>query len=150
MSVIDHITVDPQWKIGIIHSLFYEADMDRLVQSAEDALAAAGIPLKHISIHPAAGSFEVPLIGSALAKKGNIHGLIGLGIVVQGETDHARLIAESAARGIMRVQLETQVPFAFEILAVRSLKDARSRLQKGEEAAWSVLHSLAQLRLIRS
>lgn len=137
---------DPAWRIGIVASSFYKEEMDQLIDGAGEALAAAGVPRENISVHHAPGSFEVPLIGRALAAKGTVDALIGLGIVVEGETHHARLLAEQSARGIMDVQVRYGLPFAFEILYVKTIEQARERLQKGEEAAYAVLHSLVELK----
>jgi 6,7-dimethyl-8-ribityllumazine synthase len=142
--------VDPQWKIGIVHTLYHAADIAPLRQSAKDALIAAGISEHHIFEYAAPGAFEVPLIGAALAKKGGIDALIGLGIIVQGDTFHADHLAREVTRGMMDVQTTLQIPFAYEILHVRTLADAQARANKGEEAALAVLHSLAELRRIRS
>ena len=75
--------------------------------------------------------------------------MIGLGIIVEGETHHGALLAAETARGIMDTQLRFSIPFAFEILYVKSLEQARKRADKGAEAAYSALHSLAELHRIR-
>jgi 6,7-dimethyl-8-ribityllumazine synthase len=142
-------SVDLAWKIGIVASSFYKEEMDTLTAGAVAALTDAGIKPGNITVYPAAGSFEVPLIGAALAKAKKVDALIGLGIIVEGETHHARLLADTAAKGIMDVQIAYGLPFAFEILYVDSLTLAQSRLDKGEEAAYAVLHSLAELKQIR-
>ena len=123
--------------------------MEQLIGSARKTLEAAGIPAHNISVHRAAGSFEVPLIGQELADTGSVDALIGLGIIVEGETHHAALLAEQATRGMMDVQLEYGIPFAFEILYVDDIAQAQERVNKGEEAAYAVLHSLAELKRIR-
>ncbi|PIR48909.1 6,7-dimethyl-8-ribityllumazine synthase [Candidatus Peregrinibacteria bacterium CG10_big_fil_rev_8_21_14_0_10_55_24] len=138
--------VDPAWRIGIIHSLFYKEEVDALVDSARSELLSAGIPEENITLYCAAGSFEIPLIGSALAKQRSVDALIGLGVIVEGETHHARCIAEAVARGMMDVQVRTLVPFVFEVLYVATIAQARERLQKGKEAACAALHSLAELK----
>jgi 6,7-dimethyl-8-ribityllumazine synthase len=50
------------------------------------------------------------------------------------------------------VQLTYHIPFAFEVLYVKNLKQAQARAgakgNKGEEAAKAVLHALASLRNI--
>jgi 6,7-dimethyl-8-ribityllumazine synthase len=121
-----------------------------MMKGAVKVLREVGISKEKISFHPVPGSFEVPLVGSALAKEGSVDALIGLGIIVEGKTHHARLVAENTARGIMDVQTKYQVPFAFEVIYVDSLELAQERLHKGEEAALSVLHSLAQLSRLQS
>ncbi|MBU2213746.1 6,7-dimethyl-8-ribityllumazine synthase [Patescibacteria group bacterium] len=143
--------LDPSWRIGIIHSSFYKEDVQTMIASAKQSLIEAGIYEQGIQVHPVAGCFEIPLIGSALAEKGEVDALMGLGIVVQGETQHAQAIVEQAAKGMMEVQTRFRIPFAFEVLHVNSLEDAKARCEsKGKEAAVAVVHSLAELRLLRS
>jgi 6,7-dimethyl-8-ribityllumazine synthase len=148
------IDIDPSWRIGIVHSSFYKEEMESMVTSAREALLAAGIPESQILTFEAAGSWEVPLLGRALAESRKVDGLIGLGVIVEGETRHAALLAAEAARAIMDVQIHYELPFAFEILHVPSIELARARAMgkgnKGEEAAHAVLHSLSELKRIRS
>ena len=142
--------IDPCWKIGVVRSSFYKEEMEEMTQIAKEALTAAGILASNVSVHDAAGSFEVPLVGRMLAHEKTVDALIGLGIIVEGDTHHARLLADAAARGMMDVQLRYGMPFAFEILYVDDIALARERLEKGKEAAYAALHSLVELKRIRS
>lgn len=137
--------VDPAWRVGIVASSFYAEQMNTLVDGAVDTLRSAGLTTDRVQRYDVAGSFEVPLVGAALAEAGQVDALIGLGIIVEGQTHHARLLAEQAARGIMDVQLQYRLPFAFEILYVPDTDVLAERMDKGVEAARSVLHSLALL-----
>jgi 6,7-dimethyl-8-ribityllumazine synthase len=137
---------DPSWRVAIVASSFYAEEMDALIEGAKRTLAEAGIDPKNVTVHSAPGSFEVPLIGAAIAEKKVADAIIGLGIIVEGETHHADLLARESARGIMDVQLKYHIPFAFEILYVDSLALARKRLDKGTEAALAVLSTLVVLR----
>lgn len=145
---------DPSWRVGIVYSSFYTEEVESMVRAARETLQKAGMSPVRITEHPTAGSFEVPLIGKALADARSVDALIGLGIIVEGETHHADLLAQSAARGVMDVQVASGIPFAFDILYVDTLEQARARAtgphNKGEEAAYAVLHSLAELKRIRS
>lgn len=141
--------VKSDWKIGIVHSSFYKEDVMKMVDSAKAELVQSGIDSNNISVHEVAGCFEIPLIGSALVDKCQVDALMGLGIIVQGETQHAQEIAKQVARGMMNVQVNHQIPFAFEVLHVDTLEDAQARLElKGKEAAIAVLSSLAILNSI--
>jgi len=140
----------PAWRVGIVYSSFYTKEINHMLKGAIDTLKVVGMEEKNIRQYPVPGSFEIPLVGAALAKEGSIDALIGLGIIIEGETHHARLIAENAARGMMDVQTKYGIPFANEVLYVDSIVLARERLHKGEEAAISVLHSLAQLASLQS
>lgn len=141
---------NPAWRIGIIHSSYYKEEIDALVRSARSALLAQGIPASHIKEYPVYGSFEIPLIGKALAHSKEVDALIGIGVIVEGDTHHARLLADQTTRGMMDVQLQHGIPFAFEVLYVDSLEQVQPRRDKGGEAALAVLHSLALLEKIRS
>ena len=143
-------TINPEWKVGVVASSFYKEEVDSMVNLAKSTLVDAGLQEQNISIHAAAGSFEIPLIGRALAEENQVDALIGLGIIVEGETEHARLLAEQTAQGIMDVQVRFGVPFAFEVLYVDDLELAQERAGKGKEAALAVLHSLGQLATISS
>lgn len=143
--------VSPEWKVGIIYSSFYPQEVGSLLAEAQKTLLSAGLKKSNIYSYIVPGSFEIPLLGSVLAKKKKADALIGLGIIVQGETKHADLIARETARGIMEVQLTYNIPFAFEVLYVKNIQQARERSfeknNKGREAAVSVLHTLSQLSL---
>lgn len=129
----------PRWRIGIVYSSFYPEVIDAMRESAVTELQKSGVPEKNISLHKAPGSFEIPLIGRNLAEGQSVDALIALGIVVQGETHHAEILARESARGCMEVQLRYGIPFAYEILHVHSLEDAQKRSEKGAEAARAAL-----------
>ena len=144
------IHINQEWRVGIVAATFYKEEIDALIASAKSFLVQAGLPEANITVHHVPGSFEIPLIGSALAEMHKVDALIGIGIIVQGETFHANLLAAEVARGIMEVQLQFGIPFAFEVLWVNKLAEAQARLNKGEEAAKAVLQSLAELARIES
>jgi 6,7-dimethyl-8-ribityllumazine synthase len=127
--------------------------VDALVDGAKSALVKGGIKEANVSVIAAPGSFEIPLFAQSAIQDLKVHAVIAFGVVVQGETHHASLIAESAARGIMDLQLRTGTPIAFEILFVHRLEDARKRSMglhaKGPLAAATVLSSLAKLDEMR-
>jgi 6,7-dimethyl-8-ribityllumazine synthase len=140
--------INPSWRIGIVHSSYYPEEISALIASAKHALREAGIPETNSTLHPAPGSFEIPLIGAALAESRSVDALLGFGIIVEGETHHAELLARAVTRGIMDVQLRYTIPFAFEVLYVRSLPEARARGTRGREAVYAALHSLAEINRI--
>lgn len=137
-------------RIGIVASSFYAEEIDTLIAGAKAALEEGGVKPENITVHMVPGSFEVPLIGSALAEAKSVDALIGLGIIIEGETHHADLLASESARGIMDTQLRFGLPFAFEILYGDTLDQIRRRLDKGREAAVAVLQTLVKLREIHS
>jgi 6,7-dimethyl-8-ribityllumazine synthase len=144
--------IDPSWKIGIVAARWHRDILDPMIERAQQTFLDAGIAAANIRMHDAPGSFEVPLIGAALME--HVDALIGFGIVLQGETLHAQLISQTTTQAIMNLQVQHKKPFAFEILHVLDIEQAKARAEgphnKGFEAARAVLFSLAELKRIQS
>ncbi len=140
--------INPQWKIALVRSVWYSDLTSAMATDARKTLIAAGIPEKNIQLIDAPGSFELPLLCQKALEQG-ADGAIALGIIVQGATHHARLIAEQSAAGCMQVQLALGKPIIFEVLFVDALDDARSRAvgtdAKGSLAAKTLLTQLANV-----
>lgn len=136
-------------RIGIVHSLYYPEVVSALAEGAEQVLYGAGIARGNVRRYAAPGSFEIPLIASGLITAKEVDALIALGVIVEGETHHAALIAREAARALMDLQVRHQLPCAFEILYVDSLQQAVARTDRGAEAARAVLQALATLESLR-
>lgn len=142
-----HVTANPSWKIGIVRSLWHGECTRALTESAVATLVDAGIKRRNIIILDTPGSFELPLAVLRAFETRGIDGAIAIGVVVQGETHHAELVAGQAAAGIMQVQLTVKKPVAFDVLYVDRLQDAVARSvgqhSKGRLAALTLLSSLA-------
>jgi 6,7-dimethyl-8-ribityllumazine synthase len=150
---LGHVKVNPRWKVAIVQSAWYPECSDALSQSARTSLIKAGMKDSNIRTIVAPGSFELPLFCKTAIQKLKVQGVIAFGVVLQGETQHARLVAEQAAAGILQVQLMTGVPVAFEVIYVNRLEDARKRSiglhSKGPIAAATILSCLAKLGEMR-
>ncbi len=89
------------------------------------------------------GSFEIPLMCQQLARTKKFHGLIAIGAVIKGDTDHYYYISNEASRGIMEVMLSESLPIAFGVITTSNLQQAKDRSglkdNKGEEAAKSLV-----------
>ena len=117
------------------------------MESAIETLMDAGIARNNILCFDAAGSWELPLSVQRAMENHRLDGAIAVGVIVQGETHHAELVAAQAAAGLMQVQLQCRKPVAFEVLYVDDVKDAITRSigkeSKGKLAALTLLSSLA-------
>ena len=120
-----------------------------MASEAKAELLKQGIAAKNIIEVQVPGSFEVPLACMHIIERKHVDALIAFGVIVQGQTHHARLIAEQAARALMQLQMDTGVPVAFEVLFVDKLTHAKARSTgkhgKGPHAAQTVLTTLAKL-----
>lgn len=122
-------------RFGIVCSRFNGRYTDALLASAEEALRGHDVVSVRVP-----GSFEIPLALDRLARKGGFDALIALGLIWQGQTDHAALIAAECARACMELALRRDVPVIFEVLTVKTEAQARARcmgkkLNRGRDAA---------------
>ena len=53
--------------------------------------------------------------------------MLAFGAVVQGETDHYRIVADVSARGLLQAMMDTDVPVLNGVLAVRDAEQASAR-----------------------
>ena len=126
---------------------FYEELARRLVAGATGVFAGAGAS---VEVHEVPGAFELPLAAKYCAESGRYAGVVCLGAVIRGETDHYDHVCAEAASGIARVALDTGVPCAFGVLTVDTMGQALARTgggkrHQGEDAARAVLR-MAELR----
>jgi 6,7-dimethyl-8-ribityllumazine synthase len=125
--------------VGIIVARFNSEISNGLLESALEALLAAGVERDRITVMPVPGAFELPIGAMALAKTRRYSCVIGLGCVIRGETSHFDFVATEAASGLQLAGLETGVPVAFGVLTVDTVEQAEERLSKGGEAARAAL-----------
>ena len=67
---------------------------------------------------------------SSAPRAGRYAGVVCLGAVIRGETDHYDYVCAEAARGIQDVQLRTGVPTAFGVLTVDTMEQAARPLRR--------------------
>jgi 6,7-dimethyl-8-ribityllumazine synthase len=109
---------------------FYGDLADRLIAGAQRALVAAG--KDEAEVYDVPGAFELPAAAKFLAESGRYEGVICLGAVIRGETDHYDYVCGEAARGIQDVQLTTGVPCSFGVLTVDNYEQALARSGEGK------------------
>ena len=135
-------------RFAIAVARFYEELAERLLAGAKAAFAEAGGV--EVEVFEVPGAFELPLAASYAARSGRFAGVACLGAVIRGETNHYELVCAEAARGVMRVQLDTGVPCSFGVLTCETMEQALARSggdkrDQGRHAASAVL-TMAALR----
>ncbi|CAN5141476.1 6,7-dimethyl-8-ribityllumazine synthase [soil metagenome] len=133
--------------IGIAVARFNQVVTDRLLAGATEELARAGTT--NIEVLQVAGAWELPLAAQALLDRG-CAGVIAVGAVIRGETDHYDVIVRESASGLTQVALSRGKPVGNAVLAVEDLDQALARSEpgpgnKGAEAAAAVLDLVRRL-----
>lgn len=144
----------------IVHSNWHKTIIDKMCEGAVNILNYYGI--RNIQIIPVSGTFEIPQMVSHIIKSfvhrqshkenGEVtHALIiTLGVVIQGETYHDKVISYSVANAIQNIAIAyPSVPIGFGILTVYNKQQAIERSfgnnNKGVEAAIAALTQLDKI-----
>jgi len=138
-------------RFAVVVSRFNDFATGKLLDGCLDRLAASGAEDDGIDVYWVPGAFEIPLVAKRCAETGRFDAVICLGAVIQGETDHYRLVVDAATEGIARAGQETGVPCIFEVLATQTVALAMARAggeagNKGEEAAQAAIEMVRVLR----
>lgn len=132
-------------KIAVVVSEFNKKISERLLTGSQKALHEAKIPHEVFWVP---GAFEIPWMAQKLLKTKKYAGLIALGCVLKGETDHYRAVCDGATFGIQKVSLECGAPIMFGVLMCHTMQQALVRSQrnpkrnKGYECAASLVKLL--------
>ena len=140
-------------RVAIIASSWHDTVMDGLIEGARRACAQAQADA---TVVRTAGSFELPLITQACAASGDFDAVVALGVIIRGGTPHFEYVCDAATSGLASVALETGIPVGFGLLTCDSEAQALDRAglagsteDKGAEATWAALSSVATLRALR-
>jgi 6,7-dimethyl-8-ribityllumazine synthase len=134
----------------LVAARFNESYVRRLVDAALEVLAHRGAAPLDLEVIWVPGSFELPLACRWAARSGRFDAVLAFGVVIRGETEHFRLVAEGATQGLQRVALETGVPVLNGLLATNDASQAAARSggevgNRGAEVALAAVQ-MAQLR----
>jgi len=133
-------------KIALVVARFNSDITEKMLAGALRTLEENSVQKKNIKIVWVPGSFEIPLACQRLAKTKKFNGIVALGCVIKGDTDHFYYISSEASRGIMRVMLDFSIPIGFGVITTKNLKQAQERSgeknNKGAEATQAVLEML--------
>ena len=140
-------------RVVIVASSWHTEVMDGLIAGAQAALAESHVT--DVTLVRAPGSFELPIICQAYARKG-FDAVIALGVIIRGGTPHFEYVSAAATDGLSRVALDTGVPVGFGLLTTDDDAQALdrsglpgSREDKGREAVEAALVTWNVLRALR-
>lgn len=136
----------------VVEARFYEDLADDLVAGASAVLDEAGVPFERVAVP---GCFELPAairfaIGDG-SGAGRYAGVVALGCVIRGETDHYDHICREVSRALMDLSIERCLPLGFGVLTCGTYEQAKVRAavrgkNKGADAAQACLRMI-ELRL---
>ena len=117
-----------------------------LVDGAIDCLRRHGVADSDLTLAWVPGSFELPLVARQLAKRAGVEGIIAVGAVIQGSTDHHLHIAATAAAGLERAAADAEKPVTFGIVTASTVEQAQERAGLKKNLGWDA--ALAALEVV--
>ncbi len=134
----------------IVAARYNQEYVDALLSSVQKTLQESGVDEVDIETIRVPGSFELPYVVHRVAEFGEYDCIIALGVVLEGETEHAQTIGRCTAEAFLRTSQETGVPVINGVLVVASEAQAKDRcggkLNRGEEFAFAAME-MAELKL---
>jgi 6,7-dimethyl-8-ribityllumazine synthase len=108
-----------------------------------------------ISIQRVPGSFEIPVVVRELARKKKADAIIACGVIMQGETNHAKNLSSSVTDALQRIAVEYGVPVINVVLSFNNEDQARercleNRINRGTEAARTALEIASVMSKLRA
>jgi 6,7-dimethyl-8-ribityllumazine synthase len=154
MKVYEGRLIGQGRRIGIVVSRFNDFITRRLLDAAEDMLIRLGVNRQDIRVAWVPGSFEIPFVTRIIAEGGDVDGVIALGCVIRGETQHYDVIIQEIARGLWDVMHSTGIPVIFGIITADELQEAIERAgtklgNRGAEAARCALEMIDLISRIK-
>jgi 6,7-dimethyl-8-ribityllumazine synthase len=133
-------------KIGAVVSEFnYDITMMMLERAKEHA-QFLGAEITQIVKVP--GVFDMGLAIKKLLKRNDIDGVVSLGAVIEGETEHDEVVISHAARKIADLSIEFEKPVGLGISGPgMSRLQAEERIERAKSAVEAVVKLHRRLRL---
>ncbi|MGY2703216.1 MULTISPECIES: 6,7-dimethyl-8-ribityllumazine synthase [unclassified Nocardioides] len=136
-------------RVAVVAASWHTEVMDGLLAGAARALADFGASALTVRVP---GTFELPVVASALAREG-YDAVVALGVVVRGGTPHFDYVCNAATDGLTRVALDHTVAVGFGVLTCDNEQQALdraglegSREDKGYEATAAALLTARTLK----
>ncbi len=137
-----------KWRIGIVVAQFNKHITNELVEGALKRATDYKIEPANIDTVSVAGCIEIPLVLQSMAKSGKYNTLLAIGCVIRGATPHFEYVCKFVSEGVLRVQLDFNMPIGFGILTCDNEQQALERTNLGGEfldAALQQAHTIQDL-----
>lgn len=147
----------PPARVAFIASSWHRDVVDRAKEAVAETFAAATAPPIELELFDVPGAFEMPLHAKLLARSGRYDAIIAAALVVNGGIYRHEFVASAVIDGLMRVQMETEIPVLSAVLTPRDFHEHETHrrffsehmVEKGREVARACMAAMASLERLR-
>jgi len=131
-------------RVAIVCTRFHGDLTELMTTSAVETLREHGVGRDDVVVRRVPGAWELPWAAARLAGSGRADVVIAIGCVIRGDTAHFDFVAGEAARGLMDVCLQGDVPVILGLLTTENREQAEERADperenKGREVALAAI-----------
>ncbi|ART67441.1 6,7-dimethyl-8-ribityllumazine synthase [Mycobacterium dioxanotrophicus] len=141
---------DSATQIAFVQATWHRNIVDRAREGFTDRIRTAGFTADNLEFFEVPGAFEIPLTAKRLASSGRYRAVVAAALVVDGGIYRHEFVATAVIDGLMRVQLDTDVPVFSVVLTPHHFHEHDEHVRyftehfvkKGAEAADAVTATL--------
>jgi len=145
-------------RIAVVCASWHGDIVAQAREGMQSVFSGAGLADHQIETFTVPGAFEIPLHAKRLASSGRYDAIVACALVVDGGIYRHEFVASAVIDGLMRVQLDTDVPVFSAVLTPKDFHGHEEHtrfytehfVRKGAEVAKACLETVASLRAIDS
>jgi 6,7-dimethyl-8-ribityllumazine synthase len=136
-------------KIALIEARFYSDIADGLANGAINVAENNGFLTRRINVP---GVFEIPATLNKIWNSGSFIGVVALGCVIRGETDHYDHICREVSRALMDLSVNNNIPMGFGVLTCENYEQAkvRSSIKERDIGGRATLACIEMIRIMEN
>ena len=143
-------------RIAVISASWHREIVHRSRDAALAEFERSGLAAEQVELFDVPGAFEIPLLAKKLAASGRFDAIVACALVVNGGIYRHEFVSSAVIDGLMRVQLDTEVPVLSAVLTPRDFHEHEDHLRffsehfvkKGAEVARACVETLAHLKAL--
>jgi len=133
-----------RYNIGIVVSEFNYDITSMMLERAKSHAEFLGANVVKVVNVP--GVYDIPLAVKIMLKDSSVDGVVTLGCVIEGETEHDQIVIQNAARKITDLSLEFTKPVALGITGPGMTRlQAEDRIENAKNAMEACVKMLKRL-----
>ena len=137
-------------RVAVISAQWNAEITDQLHREAIKAAEQAGAKVEEWRV---AGALELPVVVARACE--HFDAVVATGCVIEGETEHFRVVCDAVTYGLTRAGMDASVPVGNGVLTVQNHEQAVDRAgfdgaaeNKGADSATAAIHAALVLRQI--
>jgi 6,7-dimethyl-8-ribityllumazine synthase len=143
-------------RVAFIRATWHSSIVGKAYEGFAAEYADLGFDPATIDLFEVPGAFEIPLHAKRLARSGEYSAVVAAALVVDGGIYRHDFVATAVIDGLMRVQLDTDVPVFSVVLTPHHFHEHSEHVNyftehfvtKGAEAARALATTLSSLRAL--